>query len=62
MASRRAPDDPLSQPFTPGFARKLILAGIAKGWRPEERVRKPVRLEEAEARLAAGNQSEEQRG
>ena len=53
MASRRA-NDALSNPFTPGFARMLILAGLARGWRPRERIRQPVRLDQAEVRQAAG--------
>jgi hypothetical protein len=43
----------LSQPFTPSFARKLILAGLAKDWRPCERIQEPILLDEAEVRRAA---------
>jgi hypothetical protein len=50
MGSRRAASDPLSKPFTPGFARKLILGGLAKGWKPCEWVRKPVWMDEEEVR------------
>jgi hypothetical protein len=52
MASRRA-NDSLSNPFTPGFTRKLIQAGIAKGWRPRERIHRPFEMDEAEVRRAA---------
>jgi hypothetical protein len=45
--------DPLTQPFTPGFARKLILGGIARGWKPCERIRKPVTMEEDKVRRIA---------
>jgi hypothetical protein len=53
MGSRRA-NDVLSNPFTPAFARMLILAGLARGWRSRERIRQPVRMDEAEVRRAAG--------
>lgn len=52
MGGRRA-NDALSSPFTPRFAHILILAGLAKGWQPLERVRQPVRMDEAEVRRAA---------
>jgi hypothetical protein len=45
--------DALSNPFTPGFVRMLILAGIDKGWRPQVRIHRPVEMDEAEVRLAA---------
>jgi hypothetical protein len=37
MGSRRA-NDALNNPFTPGFARMRILAGLARAWRPGERI------------------------
>jgi hypothetical protein len=51
---RRYPEDhPLYDPFTPGFVRKLVAAGRAKGWRPEQRGLPPVELGEAEVVAAA---------
>jgi hypothetical protein len=41
-------DHPLSEPFTPGFVRKLVAAGLAKGWRPDRRGLPPIELGEAE--------------
>jgi hypothetical protein len=43
----------LSQPFTPLFARRLILAGLDKDWRLCERIREPIFLDEAEVRWTA---------
>src|SRR4051812_5677293 len=48
MASRRQVGNPLSQPLTPGFARKLIFGGLARGWMPRERINKPIQMEEEE--------------
>lgn len=31
---RRDTDDPLREPFTPAFARRLVEAGLGLGWRP----------------------------
>lgn len=50
MASRYRKDDPLNLPLTPGFARKLILGGLAKGWMPTQRIRKPVTMDEERRR------------
>jgi hypothetical protein len=52
MGIRRQTGDALSNPFTPGFARILILAGLARGSRPRERIRQPVRMDEANVRPA----------
>jgi hypothetical protein len=53
MASRRQGGNPLSQPFTPAFARKLILGGLARGWMPRERINQPILMEEEEVSHAA---------
>lgn len=54
MASHHENGDPLNQPFTPSFARRLIEAGLARGWHPAKRIHTPVLMVEDETRRAAG--------
>jgi hypothetical protein len=42
----------LREPFTPGLACKLIVAGLAKGWTPSLRGSRLVELDQAEVTLA----------
>jgi hypothetical protein len=49
-------DHPLGDPFTPGFVRRLVTAGLAKGWRPELRGLPPIALGQAEV-VASGPRS-----
>lgn len=58
MGSHREDGDPLNLPFAPSFARMLIEAGLAKGWRPTERIQKPTVLDEGEVRLAANSRNQ----
>jgi hypothetical protein len=52
-ASRRLPaDDPLSNPFTPGFVRQIVAAGLAHGWRPDYQKLPPLHMGQAEVTAA----------
>ncbi len=53
VGCRRDPTDSLREPFTPGFARRLVLAGLAKGWQPGRRGLPPVMLAHADVLAAA---------
>jgi hypothetical protein len=57
MGSHHENGDPLNLPFVPSFARKLIEAGLARGWRPMERIHAPVTMDEDGVRTAASSGS-----
>jgi hypothetical protein len=51
-------DHPLGEPFTPGFVRRLVVAGLAKGWRPDQQGLPPIELAHADV-VAASPQGTE---
>jgi hypothetical protein len=59
MASHHENGDPLNLPSTPSFARRLIEAELAEGWRPTERITMPILMDEDEVRAAVSLRTSE---
>ena len=53
VGCRRDVDDPLREPFGPGFVRRVVAGGLARGWQPGSNGRPDVRLGQTEVEACA---------